>query len=118
MTKTFSAYDSQALPEPVVAYLDAHDENRHSDAAALFAPDATVLDDGSIYQGAERIGAWIEKSSTEYSYTSSRIGQHIADAVQAHVQVRLDGNFPGGTVTLRYQFELHAGRISRLAIEV
>jgi hypothetical protein len=34
------------------------------------------------------------------------------------VQVRLDGNFPGGTVTLRYRFDLRAGLIDRLAIEV
>jgi len=49
---------------------------------------------------------------------ATRIGQRIADASNAVVQVRLDGNFPGGTVTLRYQFTLKHELISRLAIEV
>ena len=34
------------------------------------------------------------------------------------MQIRLDGNFPGGTVTLRYQFELEEDQITRLEIEV
>lgn len=118
MTDTFTDYARAALPAPVLAYLDAHDENRHADAAAVFAPDATVLDDGNTYEGIDAISAWIETSATEYTYTSTRIGQRVGDENQVVVQIRLDGNFPGGTVTLRYQFELHAGLIKRLAIEV
>ncbi len=63
MTDTFTAYDPATLPTPAVAYLDAHDENRHADAAAVFAPDATVLDDGNTYEGIEAITAWIQRSS-------------------------------------------------------
>lgn len=118
MTDTFADYDPATLPVPVVAYLDAHDQSRSADAAALFASDATVLDDGNTYQGIEAITAWIGRSSTEYTYTSTRIGQRLADQNDAVVRIRLDGNFPGGTVTLRYQFELRAGLISNLAIEV
>lgn len=114
----FTAYDPAALPAPVTAYLDAHDESRFADAADVFAPEATVLDDGVIYEGIEAITAWIERASSEYAYTSTRIGQHVDGEAHAVVQVRLDGNFPGGTVILRYQFELHGGLINRLAIEV
>jgi hypothetical protein len=32
------------------------------------------------------------------------------------VRNRLDGNFPGGTVDLRYEFTLHRDHISRLSI--
>jgi hypothetical protein len=118
MTETFAGYDPTTLPAPVFAYLDARDENRHADAAALCASDATVLDDGSTYAGGDAISAWIEQSSGEYRYTSTRIGQWVASETTAVVQVRLDGNFPGGTVTLRYRFDLRAGLIDRLAIEV
>ncbi|MFF0503854.1 nuclear transport factor 2 family protein [Streptomyces fimicarius] len=118
MNDTFTAYDPATLPAPVLAYLDAHDENRYADAAAVFAPDASVLDDGKTYEGIEEIRAWAEKSSTEFTYTSTRIGQRIADDRQVVVRVRLDGNFPGGTVTLRYRFVLDAGLIGNLAIEV
>jgi len=117
-TGPFGDYDPVALPPAVVAYLDARDQNRHADAVATFAPDATVLDDGNTYLGVEAIGAWIESSSSEYAYTATRIGQHILDDTHAVVHVRLDGNFPGGTVTLRYQFEHRSGVIDRLAIKV
>ncbi|MDX5574471.1 MULTISPECIES: nuclear transport factor 2 family protein [Streptomyces] len=118
MNDTFTAYDPATLPTPVLAYLDAHDESRYADVAAVFAPDATVLDDGKTYEGIEEIRAWAEKSATEFTYTSTRIGQRIADDRHVVVRVRLDGNFPGGTVTLRYRFLLDAGRIGNLAIEV
>lgn len=118
MPETLTDYDPAILPTPVVAYLDAHDEKRHTDAAAVFASDAIVFDDGNTYEGIEVISAWIEKASSEYTYTSTRIGQQVADETHAVVQIRLDGNFPGGTVTLRYQFELQAGLINQLTIEV
>lgn len=118
MTDTSTTRDSAPLPVPVIAYLDARDDHRHADAAATFTPDATVIDDGKTYRGIEAITAWIHSSSTDYTYTSTRIGQHGADGNHADVQVRLDGNFPGGTVILRYHFDLDAGRIGRLAIEV
>ena len=115
---TFADYDPTTLPAPVVAYLDARDRGHRADASAAFAPDATVVDDGSTYEGSDAIGAWIAQSSSEYTYTSSRIGQRTTDPTHAVVQIRLDGDFPGGTVTLRYQFELRRGLISRLEIEV
>ncbi|WP_069385870.1 nuclear transport factor 2 family protein [Cellulosimicrobium cellulans] len=118
MHDTCTAYDPTTLPEAVVAYLDARDENRQDDATAVFAPDATVLDDGRTYSGAEEIRAWVARTSTEYTYTSTRIGQDTANESGAVVIVRLDGDFPGGTVTLRYQFELRDGLVTRLAIEV
>lgn len=118
MTDTFADYDPTALPAPVIAYLDARDENRLADAAAVFAPDAIVFDDGRTYEGIEAITAWIETSSNEYTYASTRTGQQVADENHALVQIRLDGNFPGSTVTLRYQVEIQGGLITRLAIEV
>ncbi|MFC8921833.1 nuclear transport factor 2 family protein [Cellulosimicrobium sp. NPDC057127] len=118
MHDTCTAYDPTSLPRAVVAYLDARDENRHDDATAVFAPDATVLDDGGTYSGTDEIRAWVARTSTEYTYTSTRIGQDAADDSRAVVLVRLDGDFPGGTVTLRYQFELRDGLVRRLAIKV
>ena len=77
-----------------------------------------MLDDGSTYHGIQAIRDWMERSLTEYTLTSTRVGQQVADEAHAVVQVRIDGNFPGGTATLRYQFELDDGLIRRLAIEV
>ncbi|MBE1573494.1 nuclear transport factor 2 family protein [Amycolatopsis roodepoortensis] len=116
MTDSYTAYDAARLPSVVLAYLDAHDEGRYDDAKATFAKDATVIDDGKTYRGIDEIGAWIERSAGEYEYTSTRIGQTEADTTRPVVRIRLDGNFPGNTVTLRYCFEVDAGLIARLTI--
>ena len=114
----FAPFDAAELPASVVAYLDARDAQDRVGALATFTADAVVIDDGGTYSGTESIGSWIGQSSTEFTYTATRIGQQLANASDAVVQVRLDGNFPGGTVTLHYQFELSGDLISRLAIEV
>lgn len=118
MNDTFAPYDATSLPAVVLAYLDAHDEGRHADVRATFTPDATVVDDGRTYDGIDQIGAWIERAASEYTYTSTRIGQAVEDADNVVVQIRLDGNFPGGTATLRYRFRLASDRITHLVIEV
>lgn len=114
----FAPYDPNVLPAPVLAYLDARDQQRHSDAADAFTPDAVVLDEGGTYRGIDEISRWIASSSTEFTYTSTRLGQRVLDGDRADVQVRLDGDFPGGTVVLRYRFDLRDELIARLVIEI
>ncbi|CAH0220655.1 nuclear transport factor 2 family protein [Microbacterium sp. Bi128] len=118
MTDVHTPYDPTLLPSPVVGYLDAREDHRHADATAAFSPDAIVIDDGRTYRGLDAISAWIATSSTEFTYTSSRLDQWVGDTRRAVVRVRLDGNFPGGIVLLRHGFQLAAGRIERLVIEV
>lgn len=118
MTDTFTGYDPQQLPNTVVAYLDARDDRRYTDAAALFAADATVVDDGTTYDGLAAITRWIEDSSTDYTYSATRLGQQVPDGDHVALRVRLDGNFPGGTVTLGYRFQVAEGRIHHLTIGV
>lgn len=118
MTESFTDYDPAILPAPVVAFLDAHDEKRYAEASATFSQDSTVIDDGNTYEGIDAVRVWLQKASSEYTYTSIRAGQMADDEIHPVVQIRLEGDFPGGTVTLRYQFELQAGLISRLAIEL
>ncbi len=77
-----------------------------------------MVDDGKSYEGIEAIQSWIENSASEYTWTNTPIGQQITDAETVTVRVRVDGTFPGGTVVLRYQFELAGSTIRRLAIAV
>lgn len=116
--ENFNDYDPSLLPSAVLQYLDAHDEGQHNVATKLFAKDALVIDDGKNYVGPEEIGAWIDHSSSEFEFVSTRIGQLNAETDKPVVLVRVDGNFPGGTVALRYQFEIAEGLIVRLVIEV
>ncbi|WP_407933041.1 nuclear transport factor 2 family protein [Herbiconiux daphne] len=117
LSDRFSSYDPSLLPAPVLSYLDAHDARRYSDAAAQFAEDASVVDDGQSYTGRVAIRRWLEASSTEFTYTSSRLSQEVIDATHSVVRIRVEGNFPGGVVTLEYQFEVDGRQIRQLAIE-
>lgn len=47
---------------------------------------------------------------------STRLAQEITDAHHITVRIRVDGDFPGGTVVLRHQFVLDGDAIRRLAI--
>lgn len=111
-----TGYDATTLPGVVVAYLDAHEGHRYDEAAALVADDAVVVDDGRAHTGRDAIRAWLERASTEYTYTTRRVRQRVEDAGRAEVVVHLEGDFPGGAVDLRYRFALADGRISRLTI--
>lgn len=118
MSNSFAPYDPSTLPSLVVTYLDAQEGHRHADALSHFAPDAVVVDDGKTYRGIDEISQWLMRSASEYEYTSTRIGQRHDDEAHTTVYIRLEGNFPGGTVTLRYMFELNRGMIRQLTITV
>jgi hypothetical protein len=45
------------------------------------------------------------------------VDSSVVDHDSYLVNVRLDGNFPGGTVDLRFTFTLAGERITRLRIE-
>lgn len=108
--------NTTGLPEPIRAYLKAH-ENRDDDAAVrAFAPDATVTDEGQTHTGAQNIRAWRQRASTEYAYTTKVTGvRRERDDVWV-VAVRLEGNFPGGVADLEQRFTVRDGAIVDLAI--
>ena len=117
MTEAFTNYAGDQLPTSVLptstpATRSATPMRRHSSARTPPSWTTARPTRGSP------ITAWIKESSTEYTYTSTRTGQDVVNDQHTNVLVRLDGNFPGGTVTLRYQFELDGDTIQRLAIEV
>jgi hypothetical protein len=107
--------DLTALPEPIRAYLTAH-ENRDDDALRAFAPDATLTDEGQTHTGTQDIRAWRRHASTEYTYTTTVTGlrQH-SDHVWV-VAVHLEGNFPGRVAELEQRFTMRDGAIVDLTI--
>jgi ketosteroid isomerase-like protein len=104
-------------PDVIRRYFAAHDR-RDSDAAlAAFAPDATVVDDGHEYVGADRIRHWLAKASTEFTYTRTLLDAQAVESNSWLITNHLEGDFPGGTVDLRYQFVLKDDLIAELVIE-
>ncbi|MDH2428393.1 nuclear transport factor 2 family protein [Sphaerisporangium sp. TRM90804] len=108
-----------ALPAAITAYLAAH---RHDDIPAqlsLFAADATVVDDGHTHTGLTAIAAWADHSAGAYTYTITPIAAERPAESDGDYTVtqHLAGDFPGGTVDLRFRFTLLDGLIRRLVIE-
>ena len=78
--------------------------------------DAVVHDEDQDWIGADQIRQWLHKTSTEYTYTRTLLDVESTGTDAWRVRNRLEGNFPGGVVDLRYEFVLDGEKISRLSI--
>ncbi|MFF3577357.1 nuclear transport factor 2-like protein [Streptomyces mirabilis] len=105
------------LPEVITRYLTAHRAHDTAVALATFTQDATVIDDGNTYQGTTAIERWLNRSATEFTYTTELTGAERTDASHYTATQHLEGDFPGGTVDLRYRFTLRGDLVERLVIE-
>ena len=105
------------LPEVIRGYLTVHNAGKGAAAAALMTPDAQVTDDGRTYAGLPEIERWLDRAASEYTYTTTYVGAEQHSPERWTITQRLDGDFPGGTVELRYAFTLDGDLISRLVIE-
>jgi hypothetical protein len=104
------------LPAVVVTYQAAHDRHDIETALSTFAQDALVHDEDQDWAGWEQIRQWLVKTSTEYTFTRTLISVESTGIDSWRVRNRLEGNFPGGVVDLRYEFAVDGGLISRLSI--
>lgn len=116
-SQVFSPYDAAALPPVVAHYLSAQDDaNDRASLKTAFGPRATVTDEGITHEGHDAIGRWLTAAASEYSYTTTFIGQRSTGTDQWAVLVRLDGNFPGGTAELAFRFRVVNDTIEELVI--
>jgi hypothetical protein len=105
------------LPTAITTYLPAHEVHDNKTAISTFAPDATVTDDGRTYHGRDEILGWLDKSSSEYSFTTQFAGATGDGGAHWDVIQHLEGDFPGGSVDLHYRFTLDGDSITLLVIE-
>jgi len=105
-----------ALPEVIRTYQAAHDAHDNAAALATFAADATVVDDGNEYAGHDAIGGWLARTASEFTYTRAFLEASSLGSGGWLVVNRLEGNFPGNVVDLRYEFHVTDGLIVRLVI--
>lgn len=117
MTPTLTPEQARQVPGIVRSYLTARDSGRYADAAALFAPDSVVVDDGRTFTGIDAITDWVTESATAVEHTTTLLEHSIVDTDTVDLIVRIDGDFPGGTATLRQRFLTDFGVIRRLTIE-
>jgi hypothetical protein len=94
-----------------------HDADRDIDAiVALFAADATVIDEGRTWQGSDEIRDWQTGPASKYRYTTTVTGGESTGTNRYCATARLDGNFPGKTVELKFDFTIAGELILQLKI--
>lgn len=104
------------IPDVITRYFDLDSSRDIDGIVALFTEDATVVDEGVTRRGLPAIRAWQTGPASEYQYSTTVTGAERPGEDQYRVIGRLDGNFPGGTATLKWDFAVDGNRISRLEI--
>jgi ketosteroid isomerase-like protein len=105
-----------STPDVVSRYLTAQAARDFDTLVTLFADDAIVIDEGKTMRGTKEIRAWRENVASVYEYTTELVGVEAAGEGKYVARVHLEGNFPGGTVDLRYRFNVDGDSIRRLEI--
>ena len=102
------------LPEPIQAYFNADKDNGKA-LADCFTEQGIVIDEKQTYNGRAAIERWREQAKSKYVYTSEPFDVIEHDR-QIIVSSRLQGNFPGSPINIRYRFVLQGNKIASLEI--
>ncbi len=104
------------LPAPIRGYLTAHVARDTDSALRAFAPTAVVVDAGTTYRGTGEIRGFLSKAGAEFTYTTTLVAAERADDEHWVATNRLEGDFPGGVVDLRYRFAMDGDLVAELVI--
>ena len=103
------------LPRPIEIYVRAENSGDVEVLSDCFAPDATVRDEGRLYEGIPAIKAWKARSKKKYEHTVTPLEISVSDG-GVTLKAQLSGSFPGSPVTANFHFELVDDRIASLRI--
>lgn len=103
------------LPPVIQGYFAADRDGDIDALANCFAADAIVRDEGRDHVGIDAILAWKAGASRAYRYTSTPFAIADKDG-RTIVTSRLEGDFPGSPIDLRYLFRFAGDRIAALEI--
>ena len=105
---------STNLPQPIAAYFAAD----RLDVDALvqcFVDGAVVKDEGKTHTGLNAIRKWKSDVAAKFSYTTELLESELKNGMTV-VTCRLNGNFPGSPVNLRFFFRLERDKIAFLEV--
>ena len=105
-----------AVPDAITRYFEVDARRDNNAIVALFTDDAVVVDEGKTRHGVDDIRAWREGPASRYQYTTEVLDCESTGDGAYVVTGRLRGNFPGGTVDLKWRFTLDGNRIAYLHI--
>lgn len=103
------------LPEPVAAYFRAEQERNAEAVSQCFTADSLVTDEGHTYHGVSAIKAWIAESFSKFDFTSEPFAVEDQEA-KIVVTSRVEGNFPGSPINLKFMFQLAGDKIAVLEV--
>jgi ketosteroid isomerase-like protein len=107
---------SEPARDTISRYFEA-DARRDTEAIlSLFANDAAVTDEGRVWRGSAEIRDWLLGPASKYEYTTTIASVDRIAGDQYRASGRIDGNFPGGSADLKWDFTLVEGLIGRLEI--
>ncbi len=104
------------LPTTIRSFLTAHVVRDADAALRAFAPTAVVVDENTTYRGTEEIRRFVSDAGTEFSYTTELVAAERDDDMHWVATNRLEGDFPGGVVDLRYRFAMDGDLIAELVL--
>jgi hypothetical protein len=116
MNNTHSVSGLEGAPDVIRRYFMLDTDREIDSIVALFADDATVVDEGETRRGTAAIRAWQTGPASRYTYTTDVLGVDALTADRVVVTGRLTGNFPRGTAELKWEFTVTGDRISQLVI--
>lgn len=104
------------LPSTIHRYFETETTNDTDSLSDLFSVEAVVIDEQKTYQGRDAIKAWKLEAKATTSYQVTPL--EAAKAGEQYVVTgRVEGNFPGSPVRLRYFFTLRDDQIAALEIK-
>ena len=110
----------ESTPEPaedvVSRYFEAEASRDVEAMLSLFLGDAVVIDEGREWRGSDEIRQWRLGPAAKYEYTTTVESIDDIDGTRYQARGRIDGNFPGATARLTWDFATAGGRLSRLEI--
>ena len=104
------------LPAPILGYLAAHVARDVDAALHAFTPTAVVVDDGTTHRGTEGVREFLSRAGSQFTYTTTLVAAERTDDAHWSATNRLEGDFPGGVVDLRYRFAMDGDLIAELVI--
>jgi ketosteroid isomerase-like protein len=106
------------VPDVIRRYFDATNARDSEALVACFATDAVATDEGKTYTGLDEIRGWRAETVATFEYTSRPISaEPVGEGAGTDlVTSRVEGNFPGSPVDLKFRFALADDAITRLDI--
>jgi hypothetical protein len=107
---------SERSADVVSRYFEADAQGDTDAMLALFDDDAVVIDERQQWRGNAEIRDWRLGPASKYEYTTTVTAIDRVEDNHYRASGRIDGNFPGATASLKWDFFLADGLISRLEI--